>query len=385
MQYYVTYYDDFYATIINENYHGKYFVSWLPVFICSLSKKFNMHYIIWLQTGGAIIKGIILSVLMYFLASCAFIHKKKNFLLPLLMFLSFILYKISTYKFDYLYAAESYTHLSYYVFPFIFYIIFWKRFIDIFIFEHNYNKRNLVITYIFAVILGISNDFIAIATIYSLFIILVFKKFFKKLSYRYLLFMIISLVFSFGCSILSNGFIERATQYGAVRPIPKILEEIIILFNDFNLEYVNVFRSEFLIYTLIIILLFLLLIFQKSKISPDLKRSYLILVPTMCISAFLFYYNLILVGVNPETGSLLQLWQMDLVIEMKLFLLFMIYLELGFLFVNGRNIVYFVIILLSLICLILFNEKIINNIKLLRNIGIKEYCTALQGRGIESI
>ena len=384
LQYYIPYLDDFYETMFNNYYHGKYFVSWIPSSITKLSKTFNIHYIYWLQTYGAIIKGCVIAIIMYLMASFSFFQTKKNILFPILVLFNFIMY-IKNISLEDNYIAILYAPFYYYTFPLIFMLLFWKKFVSVILLKEELNNKNLIILCLYAAIIALSNDFIAISTFYSLLIILLFKKNIKEISYKKLFCIIFCLSFFYIITIFNVSFVDQAIHYGALRPFSKVFTETFLLFNEFIIEYFKIFSDKFLGFILIIFILGLLIIIEKYKRNSNYRNNSMLLYSAIFLGACFFYFTLILVGIDQNNGSLYQLYHSDLVIEMKAYMGLIICFGLGILY-RRKIVLYTFLSILIIFYSFFYYKQIIYEFNLLSKIGFKQYpVVVLLGEDIEPI
>lgn len=180
-KYFVVAHDDMYNILFNKHHsffynffynvdHGRYISN---IFLKLQSVCSDIHPIIWIRTYGAIIKSIFLFVFLILLSSSAFLfHKEKDYikaiLLPLLALDVFFIYQILVHG---KYEDMLYTFFYGFIFPFIFFILFWNKFIYLYINNIKIEKKDVIYLSLLAFLLGISTEFTIFVT-FSTFIIL---------------------------------------------------------------------------------------------------------------------------------------------------------------------------------------------------------------------
>jgi hypothetical protein len=74
----------FFSNFFVSVYHGKYIPNFLMLFFgCIIPAFFNIHPVIWIQTGGAVIKGLFFALFSFSHASMFYVRKKSILFLPI--------------------------------------------------------------------------------------------------------------------------------------------------------------------------------------------------------------------------------------------------------------------------------------------------------------
>lgn len=280
-------------------YHGRFFINLLTKIIAFVIPTFfNIHPITWLQTGGAIIKGIFISTLLFLLTDFLFLFKKKDYLYPIICAFLFFIY---TYIFIHKYQNEMYTAFYGFTFPLIFLFLFVKLFIKKAISSETIiKKKDIVIISLVSFISGSATEFTAIINTLFLFFFLLFYLIKNIKGNKKEQNIIMLAVYSFISSILGNfllfynfGFIQTAQDKGAFGGnIKTTILGIYSIFPEFFQSFKTVFFGSYIYFIFIIFILVIPLIFSKR----NEKNKVLIISSSLLLACFTFLFLLIFAG-----------------------------------------------------------------------------------------
>jgi hypothetical protein len=298
----------------------------------------GIHPVIWIQTGGAFIKGIFYALFSFCIAKGMFFYKKINVFYPLTALICYLLVQ------NYLYGRyQNELYCSFYSFTFnmIFYFIFWQIFLK----KYTENKPANFLFYIFSFFLGMTSEQNAVASLISLFLILIIELI-KNKKLNTFVFKVFILSFLGFVFYLSNPIfifdIKTKLTAGALNSSKLQLNEI---YEGLK----SVFLSDFTLYILLIVILFVI----ASKIyREEQERKYLLTILSMFIGGLIFYFLLILP--KHEIENYLYIVHFDVILNIKILFLCIILLEIGLLFKNisfnlKNNIIIFSVLFFILI------------------------------------
>lgn len=261
-------------------YKAKYIGSFLTSFVgFYFPKLLNIHPNVWIKTGGAIIKGITMSLLVFSISKSLFITKKINFLYPLCAFTLYMFIQTSLIG-----KYQGVLYASFYCFTFmiIFYSLFWQKFIKEYLLDNN-TKYNLIILGILAFLLGTSSELTSISSFISLLIfisisIIKYKKITKVSIYS-----IIGLIAGMIVFYANPIFLENAR--GKQTLDGNTINNAIAMFDEFVQGYKSTFNDSFLILTLIILVLLVIIQFCTCISKKD---NIIYLISSLTIGGFAF-------------------------------------------------------------------------------------------------
>ena len=153
-------------------YHGRYIANFLAKFIgFDIPNFFAIHTNLWIQTGGALIKGLFTAVVMFSISKLAYINKKTDYFYPFVAIIIFIIYQFNMFH---KYENVLYTSFYGFTFPFLFYALFIYKVLKCYKIKELTNSDFSVLL-ILAILVGSSTEFTIITTFVSFTIILLFK------------------------------------------------------------------------------------------------------------------------------------------------------------------------------------------------------------------
>ena len=325
-------YEDAYHTLIRKNdllnqfimhvYHGRYISNFFTAFLGSvLPKLFNIHPYIFFNApyGGAGFKALSLFCLFYLMNLFLYNKRKKDFLFPVIIFSLYVWYQNI-----FAYTTQDIEYCSFlgFIFPFIFFCLFWLKFINIFQIP-SISKKDIILITVYAFLLGISTEFTSIVSFFALLFLFILKRSLIKI----FLPPFISLIFAMALYFLNPGFTQHVLHDHA--PIffnLNTLKEELVFVKPFFLSLINVAIHQYGIYLLIIFLLSITVYFLNKKHNE--KHSNLF-IPLSFIFGTLFF-QIFLIS-DPKLSPDLDYWvfHFDLINQVKILLLIVIFYELN--------------------------------------------------------
>ncbi len=379
-QYHTVILDDLYQIFIDKDksifnqfildvYHGRYIGNFLTKFTGSvLPFCFGIQVNIWANTYGAVIKGIFLAIFCFTIANFSCIFSKNKFIVP---FLAVIIYLFYQYNFIGKYPDFLYTSFYGFTFPFIFFLIFLYYLINYLFLIKNINFKML---YLFAFLTGISTEFTSITLFIILLLLITCKRLFDSdLKPIYISFVFLStgiLLYFINPGLIRLAMEKGTFQYNFIEELPQFLN-----------GFCSVFYTEFIKYLIIILCLMLVINYFSEKV---IKNKILLFSAILLISGFCFYFLLIFTGRTNFKEYSLYVYHLDLIMQMKIYLIMNIFLLFGVIAKRGTVfIVTLAVILLYLLSafntLNVINEQWYINRYLLKH-GIKTYAYERQGK-----
>ena len=362
-------------------YHGRYVGNFLTKFVGSIIPElFNIHINVWIQTGGAIIKGIFLSIICFMLSNFFFIFRKKNILYPIIAFFVYLFYQ---YNFLGTYQDTLYASFFGFTFPFIFFYLYWQNAIKLTIIEGKVNRK---VFYFLAFLLGCSTEFTSIVSFFSLAIFCIFAKKLLAEKQKIVLKSFYWLILGMFLYYLNPGFIASAKFKGIIFSLEYFISRTKEIFIEFINGYIEVFYTHFVFYVITILVL-AFIIFKIS--SFQIKNKLMFFIFSFLISGFLFYFVLLYSGNAPSHENYdLYIFHFDLIMQMKMLFLMIILFELGIIYSDK------LLFCISLVAIFVFNYnynlvKITDELfyfnKYAKKFRFIEYVDALKGKYIKKI
>ncbi len=325
-KYFVINYDDschifydnevsFFGNFFFDVYHGRYISNFLTKLIGYIIPSiFNIHPNVWIETGGALIKGIFYFLFVYLLAGIAFLNRKKGFIYVLIATLLYIFIQLIMLD---KYQDVLYTSFYGFTFPFIIFFAFWKKFIII----NKNNQRADYILYILAFLLGISTECTAIISTISMFLYIIIDYIqYKKISIpniKTIALMILGNILYF----TNNGFIGIAHMKGTLFDFKSTFLNGIKVYNEFIIGLKQVFISDYIYFIIPILVIILVIIFSKR-----IEHKSVIIKTSICllIGQCIFYLCLLFAGRHID--GYLYVVHFDIILQMNIAFLFVFYL-----------------------------------------------------------
>ena len=264
-------------------------------------------------------------------------------------------------KFADTYQGDLYTSFFCFIFPFIFFNVFWIKFLREF-FKSNteeIEKSNIITMAAAGFLNGLACEFTAITTSMTLFGIMIYSIIKKnkkeiRLSLTGLIIHIIS-----NCLYFTNPFFITELKS---RNIIKSLDGYISYLNDIHIELFRGFKSLMLYdysgYIIIIVLLAIIINYTKAK---EISNKTNIIILCFIFGIIIFYIGLVFA--DRHSGGYLYIIHNDLIWQVKIALVSLIFFQLSF--IDKRKYIIIMLIIISIIASIrefTFNKKSFNNI-----------------------
>ncbi len=351
-------YDIFYSNV-SYSFIKRYFVHIYKAKIISnfliifsgydLPRMLNYNLTAWIQSGGAIIKGIFWGILCFILSSTVFLFNKKNLFFPAIFIFTYVYL-----QFYYTLQSQNELYAAFYcfTFPFIFYILFWNTFIKIYMNNEN-STKNYGKLFTFGVLTGLSAEITAISTFAGLIILFLFNKnkdnqLTKLFKYSFISTIIGNLIY-----FLNPNFINNAKGYGTFFSIKQTIENALYILPEYAKGYKETFFNYYFYYMIVIILLLILLIIFAEKA----KRKNMLYMTLSLILGSYFFFTMLLFGGKPMNHT--AVLHYDIIVQMIILFIYVIYFELSCISQNKK--IFYPVILTILAFLIFQNFE---NIKL---------------------
>ena len=336
-------------TILNKYFKSIYKAKFISNFIIiffgyELPKMLNINLTIWMETGGALIKGIFWCITSYLLASAIYLYNKKNFLFPIIYVFTYIFLQLY-----YTSKAQNEIYAAFYcfVFPFIFYLLFWQKFIKLYTNNTSAQKKDNIELFIYGLLTGISAEITAISTFASLCIISVIS-IIKKYDIKLIKISFLSTILGNLIYFLHPVFWSNASSYGTLTgSISGTIKSAINILPEYLAGYKETFFKYFLNYIIIIILLSLLIYFFSNK---NLRFKMISIAYSLLLGGF-FFFTMLLFGGRPANHTAVVHY--DVIIQMIILFLFVIYYELSCILYNKKA--FYISLLVILFSLLYIN------------------------------
>lgn len=157
-------------------YHGRYVSDFITCMLGSvIPKVLGLHPVTFYRTVVPVIKGIFLFILFFQISKYYYRNKNYDLFLPVM-----ILFMYIQFQFIYAFKFQDVELCSFYgfIFPFIFFNLFWYKFIQTDF--SNLSKKDLRLFIVYAFFLGISTEFTNIVSFIALLMLLIFQKEIRK-------------------------------------------------------------------------------------------------------------------------------------------------------------------------------------------------------------
>lgn len=334
---------NFFHKYIEIIYHGKILSNFVIILLnFDLPKLLSIHPITWSQTGGAVIKGIFYFITFYLLSSTLYLSRKKDIILPVALVAAYI-FIVTNYLA--LIQMELYAAFYCFVFPFIFFILFWNLFIKKYLeLKEDINYKLLII---YGFLTGLSAEITAITTTSALVILTVLNIINKQKNNNQLLYKsLIAVVIGNILYFTNPSFLILANGKGV---FTNTIKQVLPLFLS---GYKHLFTHEFLPYILVILTLGILILFMAKRNNTDKKL--LTVVCSILIGCFVFHSSLILAGVRSPDYNYSFIVHLDILVQMYIMFIYIIFLELSGIKDNKS---FYIILLILLSCCLFKIEK----------------------------
>lgn len=375
-QYFVIAHDDMVVCFVDKNnsifhnfftyvYHGRYISNIMVKLQCGL---FDIHPIVWIRTYGAIMKAVFLFFVLHLLSSTLFLFQNENsnkklkyVCIPLVTLFCYFIYQFSIHGG---YEDMLYTFFYGFVFPFIFFILFWNKFIPLYINKKVLTTSDLKYLCILSFFLGISNEIIIFVSFITL-SILFFSDYIKKctLIKQYVLPFILFLLSSI-FYVINPAFLEDASSKNILNHEYEIKELILNLIPEFLNQCIFTIKEYFSIPTFFI-LFFIALIIIRKKYNVFFVKIVLLLLS----STYLFYILLFFAGKAP--GNVFYALHPSTNIQIVIILVYIYFILISF--IDLKKYFKLAIIFLSLFYILFFKVNFIDNINKICIGGINNY------------
>ena len=343
-------------------YHGRYISN---IFQKLMGFSLNIHPNIWIQTYGAFFKGCFMVVFVYTLAKMCFIFEKSKYMIHILALFCYIVYQ---YTFQNTYQNELYSAFFGFTFPFIFFFTFWNFYIRNYYVE-DVKRKTVMILSLFSFLTAISTEFNSIVTLCALVIITIFEILNFKSLKKITIYSFLSNTFGVVLFFVNPGLINTANAKGTFDGLSNMIISAKEMLPEYIVGFKQVFFYDFLILTVVIIIMsfFYVLISDNKKNN----KIFLILIYSLLISGYIFYFLLLFAG-RHEVEKYCYVTHFDIVVQMKILLISIIFVELSFLYtkIQIRNTSIIILIILSII---LNSENIFTTLKVIKTTGIINY------------
>ncbi len=391
-KYFVIEYDDSYHIFYDKEisfinnfftpvYHGRYISNFLTKLIgYIIPNMLNIHPILWIQTGGAVICGIFYFIFVCMIVDIAFLNRKRN---VLFVFAAAVIYIIIQNILIQNYRDYLYTSFYGFTFPFIFLFAFWKTLI-----LNNIKKQKpSFLNYVLAFLLGMSTEFTAIVStialiffnLVNLFQFYLFK--FKILKpenqdiselktteelNKHNIILLITMIFSNILYFKNLGFIQMAQTKGTLFNFHQTVVNGLASLGEYIESLTNLFKTDYVFFVLPILLLVLIFIFNKKiKNKAIILTSVLSLFFAQCI----FCLFLLFAGVNSLGSNYVN--HFDIVLQMNILLLYIFYILISSV---KNNYLFYLLLFLPVVVIILLNfTQVKKQTKFLIKYGLANY------------
>lgn len=296
-------------------YHGRFISNFLTCFLGSiLPHSFNIHPIAFYQNIAPLIKGFFLFVLFFQICGFLYRNKNKDLFLPVLIFFFYL-----QYQFNFAYKYQDIEYCSFYgfLFPFLFFNLFWYKFINCFDYNVELSKKDNLVLIFYAFLCGISTEFTNIVTFFALFFIFLFN----KQLFKIYLFPYIALITGMILYYTNNGFLNELNSH------PPLFFNINILNSEFisNLKpflcaVYDVITTEYKFYLLLIILLSIFLI---KKYGQKSKNNIMLLMSLLCGS--LVFGSFLMINPELSPNKIYYISHFDIIIQYKILFVILIF------------------------------------------------------------
>lgn len=370
--------DDLYTVFIDKEvplfrhlfldvYHGRILGNLLTKFVgYIIPTSFGIHPVTWIQTGGAIIKGILTAIICFLLAKALFIYKKPNFLLPVVSFIFYIFYQAN---FANMYQNVLYSSFFGFTFPFIFYYLFWTLFVKYCENQELQTKSNLIKLIIYAFLLATSTETTSFTSIASLCIYLFINKFIiKNNKIAGAKYIFTSMFLGFVTYVTNPGFLACARGKGTFTGFKETFYNAFLMWREFWHGYKYTFQTDFLHYTIIIIALIILYSFYGET---NKRKFFITTSVSLLLGAHLFFFSLLFAG-HGTYQHIAYVIHFDLIMQIKMIFLYIIFYQIGMFRFNKK--LFYSLAISPIILLYLFNFNTVNtHINKIINVGLMKY------------
>ncbi|MBQ9244922.1 hypothetical protein IJ182_01495 [bacterium] len=364
-QYNIYIFEDSYYTLLRKDdvlnqlffnvYHGRYISNAITVFFGSIFPKFlNVHPFVFFTAwwGGSFIKTLFLFILFFQMNMFLFWKKKKNVIFPILILFYYILFQN---MFAYTYEDVEYCSFLGFVFPFIFFCLFWYKFINLWD-KEIITLKDIFIGTLYAFLVGISTEFTSIVTFFSLLIIIILRT--DKLKYWASFF--ISLSFGMFLYFFNKGFSGVLNDHAPIFFNSATFKSELVFVKPFLKACFDVCIHEYGILILLIIVLSFTIFLQNKK--ENQTNNNLLFPFTLLIGGILFQIFLISdPALSPDNTY--WVYHFDLVIQVKILLAIVCLYEMNCIKINDiyKNYLILSLIVVSMVVLSVKNHDFINN------------------------
>lgn len=311
-----------------QAYHGRFITNTIAAFIgVQLPLTLNIHPIEWMHSGAILFKSFFIFIICFLLSSNVFIFRKDNVKLSALEYFYII---ISTLLFYFLYqnaflkTYQSSMYMSFYgfTFPFIVYFIFWNFLIRQDLYDYKKSNKSIFILCILSFLIGYSSEFFSFSTFASLTLMIVYFFFKEKEKILEFLPIYISNIIGFILYVALPGFYITCSD-GTKLFISTCssLNELFDWLNEAYNSLLTVIYNDFLIYTIAILILYLVIF--KSKV--ELKNKKIIGITFYFIGILCIVFSMLLVKRHfPGENDYIYIAHFDIIQQIKIGLMFLI-------------------------------------------------------------
>ena len=311
-----------------QAYHGRFITNTIAAFIgVQLPLTLNIHPIEWMHSGAILFKSFFIFIICFLLSSNVFIFRKERGKLSLFEYFYII---TSTLLFYFLYQTaflksyQSVLYMSFYgfTFPFIVYFIFWNFLIRQYVYDYNKFNKSIFILSILSFLIGYSSEFFSFSTFASLTLMIVYFFFKEKVIILKFLPIYISNIIGFILYVALPGFYNTCSDEAKLFITTcSSLNELFDWLNEACNSLLTVIYNDFLIYTIAILILYLVIF--KSKV--ELKNKKIIGITFYLIGILCFILSMLFVKRHfPGENDYIYIAHFDIIQQIKISLMFLI-------------------------------------------------------------
>lgn len=306
--------NDFMNQFFINVYHGRYISNFIVCMLGSvIPKTLGLHPITFFQTVAPVLKGLFLFILYFQICRYCYRDKTYDLFIPVIILLMYIQFQ---FIFAFHYQDVEYCSFYGFIFPFIFFNLFWYKFISC---ENQVSSKDSYLLCFYAFLVGISTEFTNIVTYVALLILFFCKKELRKK----ILFPFISLSVAIGLYYTNNESLLKPdtlqTKGSVFAGIDSVLQ-IPSYIKPFFAAMKDLFFFEYKYYILLIIILSVIIYIQNKKFDK-------LIFPFSLLAGSLIFNCLLIGDVERNSGS--WLWHFDIIYQYKIFFFIVIFLLLN--------------------------------------------------------
>ncbi len=212
-----------YAIVINDDlvdliagqynfYHGRYLTEFISIlFIKLIPKYFNINIQNFAIVSEGLVKSLFFIFLLFILKKTFTKNCKISTLFEIILYpLSFFMIFSMLFQLDYINVFDTMQTFMGYIFPFIFFILFWLKLYDVYSVNKKselscgWNNKNLILLILYTIIVTMGNEELNFAAL----ILLLFLLFNKSMSRKYVICSLIAMFITGFWVYYSSGFLK---------------------------------------------------------------------------------------------------------------------------------------------------------------------------------